>query len=241
MTSKTVTSAEEETTPTSTEETSSYSEALLAYIDSESPTFEDDFSTENKAWGRHSEFNWITEYVEGGRLVLQEQVSYTSGDFATYDKDISGLSFPINGLFNDLDFSLQFDFKFPPFGGYEDFIGIHFRSPYDENYAFDQKIGYAFYIARNRSWTLKKDNNETQLAEGEVSLGGNYNNLHLIVQGEYLAIFVNDELIYEKTDLDADEPGRFTEIVLSGYQDHIKFYFDNVKYWDLEGVEISPP
>ena len=83
---------------------------------------------------------------------------------------------------------------------------------------------------------MKKNNNETLIAEGQVSLDAEYNTLLLIVHDQYLAVFVIDGLVYETNDLEELEvSGKFTEIALYAPQG-ATFKLDNVKYWDLDGA-----
>ena len=209
---------------------------VISYINLQEIKFEDDFSTAKSEWGQTSEFSYLSEYVSNGVLSIADKL--TNPDDSIIDGSSPGISFPINGMFDAADFSLQFDFSFISTVSSEALIGVRFRSPYDPDNAYDQKIGYALDISKDGFWTLKKDNNQTLIAEGEASLDPEYNTLQLIALDQCLGIFLNEELLYETSNLEGLEvSGRFTEIALFAPEGAI-FKLDNVKYWNLEDVEI---
>jgi len=223
-------------------------ETLAAFIRQFAPIVEEDFSEANRdLWGRTSEFSYVDELLSVGVLQLEDKTD-PAGDYAVYDKAGPGHTFPINGLFAATNFSLQFDFSLKGAMFSDDLIGVHFRSPYDSNNAYDQNVGYAFNISRVGYWTLRKDNNTSLISEGQYTAmtSSYYHTLLLIVQDQYLAISINDEVIYETDALEPLEAsGRFTEIAAFGPNDTSgpvsgsTFKFDNIKFWNLDGVEFD--
>jgi tetratricopeptide (TPR) repeat protein len=219
-------------TPTPTEETSAYYEPILTYLDSHSPTFEDDFSAADMVWGRTSEMLPIDNLVYGGKLTAIDHTEQPGGGVPN-DHAVPGLTFPTNGLFRASNFELQFDFSFPSFHPVVK-IGVQFRSPYQQN------TGYEIFFSRSGEWDLTFNDGTTLIANGEwnrFGSAGGYNKLRLIAQDQYLAIFLDGELIYEFNDLES--PGNINQITLMGDDNGGSGEFDNVKFWNLDGVEIS--
>jgi len=210
---------------------------ILANINLEEIAFEDDFSAGKAEWGKTSEFYYLSEHVSNGVLSISDKLTNT--DESIIDGVNPGITFPINGMFDAEDFSLRFDFSFISAVSPQALIGVHLRSPYDPDNAYDQKVGYAFDLSKEGAWKLTKDDKEVLIAEGETSLDPEYNSLQVVALDRYLGILVNDHVIYETGNLgELENAGRFTEIALYAPEGGI-FKLDNIKYWDLAGIEIS--
>ncbi|MGD2028159.1 MAG: hypothetical protein PVI99_10110, partial [Anaerolineales bacterium] len=199
-------------------------ERILAKIESEiQPTFEDDFSQADMVWGGTSEGLAIWSLVEGGELTITdhaEDVDWTS------DHAVPGLTFPSNGLFNSENFLLEFDYSFESnHPGYE--IGIKFRS------TRDLESGYKFYSVPGGGWVLSQGN---MMESGSYAEKSGSNHIRLLVVDQYLAVFLNDELKFDTDDLSSI--GITNRIWFSGEQG-AGAIFDNVKFWNLDGVNFE--
>jgi serine/threonine protein kinase len=206
----------------------SFGETVLEYLDSTAPSFEDDFETADRlVWGYTSEIIPIDEdLVYGSKLTITDHQEQPGGGVPN-DHAVPGLTFPTNGLFQAENFALQFDFSF--FNRVDE-IGIQFRNPYN------QKTGYAMNFSSNGAWNLTQNEGATTISTGQSSLTGWYNALLLIVKDQNLAVYLNDELVHEADNLDFF--GTFNEIFLLGDEHGSEGKFDNVKFWNLNGVDF---
>ena len=204
----------------------SFSDAALAYITQQSPTFEDDFSTaiNEWEWGNTSEhMRIISDYRQGGLLSIADDF----GENAFFNRyDPPGFSFPTNGLLDARDFAFQFDFDFEGLEG----IGARFRSTAAQN------IYYEIIVSPSGSWQLIQEPGEILISDGSGSFSSNFYTLLVIVQNENLAIYLEDELIYETDDLTL--VGVSNRIIAESNSDGAIGKFDNVKFWNLDGVDF---
>jgi len=196
---------------------------VLTYISENPPTFEDDFSAKDMVWGSTSEGLAIFALVEQGVLTITdhaEDVDWTS------DHAIPGLSFPVNKLFNARDFVLEYDFSF--YSGV-DSIGVHLRSTETLN------TGYKIFFSADGTWRLAYYD-DSVISSGKYSFKDGFNTFRLIVQDSHLVFFLNNELIHEADDLLLS--GTTNRIILAGNHGS-QARFDNIKFWNLDGVEIT--
>jgi hypothetical protein len=173
-------------------------------------------------WGGTSEGLAIFNLVDGGELTITD---HSEGDMSL-DHGVPGLTFPVNGLFNAADIALQFDFAFTSVND----IGVIFRSP------TAQETDYKINFSNDGTWTFTRNNGNSSISNGQMSLQGNYNTVLLMVQDQYLAIFLNDNLIYEATNL--AHSGTSNLISVRGNHGS-EGKFDNLKFWNLEGVDVE--
>jgi tetratricopeptide (TPR) repeat protein len=199
-------------------------ETVQSYIEAQPPTFEDDFSAADMVWGGTSEELAIFSLVKNGVLTITDHAAGTGTD---HDDEVSGLTFPENNLLNAEDFALKFDFKFETDNPVDE-IGVQFRSTPAQN------RDYQINISRTGTWNIVQ-NGDTSVANGWFSQK-NTSTLLLIVQSTYLAIFVNDTLIYEANDLILTGTSNRISVV-GRHGSHVDF--DNLQFWNLEGVEFS--
>jgi tetratricopeptide (TPR) repeat protein len=192
----------------------SFYEPIQAYIEAETPSFEDDFSVANSVWGSTSDGDVIYGLINDGVLTIS-------------DRDQPGLTFPTYGMMSATDFVLEFDFRFDDLVG----VGVVFGS------SSAQTLDYKINFSSAGKWTLTQTNDATLIAEGLLWLEPKYNTVRLIVQDQNLAIFFDHDLLYETDDLSLT--GTFNGITVTG-SDGAEGKFDNVKFWNLDGVELNP-
>ena len=195
------------------------SKSVLAYFAVQSPTFEDDFSTSDTNWGDTSEGLVISDLVDGGVLTITDHAEIT-GDDTKPDHVVPGMNFPVNGLLDARDFGLQFDFNFET-EQMVNFVGAQFRS-------------HEFNLDHGGIWTLFDISNSEKdhISGGKANLQPQHNTLLIVLYGQNLGIYLNNDLLYSANDMPL--AGKANRIVVSGDHDS-RMVFDNFKFWDLDG------
>ncbi|MEA3441364.1 MAG: hypothetical protein U9R58_13890 [Chloroflexota bacterium] len=183
---------------------------VLDYISEQSPTFEDDFSTANPEWGSFD------------NVVADGVLHYVGTD--------EGVNLiPSTGLLDASDFAIAFDFNFAgQFGNPRDKIGLRFRSTGDTYYDFNIEPGMTYWYVN------KVDQGFTRIDSGGVS--GKYGTVLVVAQGDQIAVFLDDQLLTEFQDSDITGIQNFIYIA-AGLERVIDI--DNVRFWNLDGVEIG--
>jgi hypothetical protein len=197
---------------------------VMAYIAQQAPTFEDDFSAPDMGWGSTSEGFLIYSFVEGGTLTIKDHWATWEG--LQPDYHVPGLSFPTNQLFNATDFALKVDFAFEGSAR----VGAQFR------FSLARNTGYEVSLMSNGKWNLTQ-NGDTIIASGDDNSIRGYNTLLLVVHGENLAIFLNDRLLCDSNELTLS--GTTNKITVEGNYESAGGKFDNIKFWNLDGVEFK--
>jgi tetratricopeptide (TPR) repeat protein len=220
---ETATVVQKTATPTPTEEPL-FSKPIVDYIESHPPTFEDDFSKADMVWGGTSEglaiFNMV-EDVDGGILVITDHANSPGG----WGLPGPGVHFPINGLFDATEFAFQFDFLNINLNE----IGVKFLS------TDQQSTNYKISFTKGGSWSLTQNNGANVISSGRTSLMPAYNTFLLIVYNQNLAVYLNGSLLYKTRDVYLEGDGNLMTVA----GEHGKEgKFDNVKFWNLEGLEF---
>ncbi|MEA3325757.1 MAG: formylglycine-generating enzyme family protein [Chloroflexota bacterium] len=198
---------------------------ILEYIESQAPTFEDDFSYENQDWGRTSENLRINSQTKDNQLVIIDHLD--GGGYS--DSSKAGVSFSIPHLNLAKDFALAFDFS-----GNEKIESINMR--FGASLTMD--TGYQVAIRPNQ-WELSQLSDGTIIAQGNLSSSPadrSTNYLLLIVKDSYAILYINDEIVFEQSDLVRDRYLKRMEVIAreeGGFA-----CFDNFQVWDLEGDEF---
>jgi tetratricopeptide (TPR) repeat protein len=208
---------------------SGFSDKALSYLKTAAPAFKDDFSTDAHSWewGNTSEgMRVISDYRdrERGLLSITDDVG-EDPVFGNYRPP--GFSFPTNGLIDARDFAFQFDFRFGGLDG----IGARFRSTQAQN------IYYEIMVDSSGSWQLIEEPGEILISEGSEQYSSDFYTLLIIAQNENLAIYLEDELIFETDEMAL--VGSSIRIIATGSSHGAIGEFDNVKLWNLEGVNFS--
>ena len=207
-------------TPTSipTAEPQSFTRSILEHIETQPPTFEDDFSAADMVWGGNSGGYAIYAMVKDGVLIMHDR-----GSREDSIPDVPGEIFPTNGLLNASNFALQFDFVFETQKPV-DSVAVQFRS-------------YELLFNHSGEWTLYKNNgsSQTDMDGGREYLKPSKNTLLIIAHNENLAVYLNGALFYTANDITLD--GRENTITVTG-EYFSEMDFDNVKFWNLDGVEL---
>jgi hypothetical protein len=215
-----------------TGEPQSFAKPILDYIETQPPTFEDDFSQADMVWGGTSEGLAIFQFVEdedGGVLQISDSARTGDGRMPP-DAYKPGVSFPVNGLLDAAAFALQFDFSIQDL----DEIGVTFLS------ADQQSTNYKLSIMRSLSWNLTQNNGANVISSGRTTLVPAYNTLLLIVHNQNLVVYLNDNLLYEDHDLVLW--GDKNMMTAAGEQDQRDSgRIDNVKFWNLDSVDFNNP
>jgi hypothetical protein len=228
-------------TPTITptpEPPAAFYEPIRAYIESQSPTFEDDFEVKNDLWGTTSEDIAISTLIDRGELNIFDNVELNEDNSSTNDRNGLGVTFPVNGLLSAKDFAIKFDFHMEYAGGSEADFGVVFRSkPFTHSSAGNS--GYTIKFFSIGSWELIQNEDETLLATGsfgqkDMQFSGR---VLLIVREQNLAVYMNEILLYDDSVLSVPETSITNGFTVEGTA--VKFRF--VEFWNLNGVEFSTP
>ena len=193
------------------------SETIMTYISQQPPTFDDEFSTPNIAWGNTSNDLEIASLVENGTFTIPDQSE-------------SGISFPINELLNASNFVLEVEFDLPMMvSGESNKVAVQFR-------AYEMLLD-----SYNGTWIFYRNQGERSPIDWEADAfapKSEKNLILLICYENYFVAYMNGELLYENN-----------EIILSGLENRIVVYgdnfdhsfvkFDKIRFWNLDGVNIS--
>jgi tetratricopeptide (TPR) repeat protein len=221
-------------TPTPTTKTSAFYEPILTYIETDPPTFEDNFSYRKAGWGNTSDNLAIISYITNNALhIIDRQEEWYIKDGWPPDAGVPGIAFPTNGLFDAADFALKFQYSFEDW----DTINLQFRS------ASTRDSGYRFilYSKSKKSWELQNSDSGSVISSGAHSQDSG--TLLLIAKGDKVAIFINSVLVYEGDGFESLR--KSNRIIGFGYSDFnnngdIEAKFDNFYFWNLEGVDFNP-
>lgn len=196
------------------------SASVLAYFAGQSPTFDDDFSILDKAWGDTSEGLAIFSLVDRDVLTITDHGEKTGTGGTKSDAAVPGTTFPINGLLDAGDFALQFDLNFETETP-ADSIALQFRSN-------------EFSMDRNGAWTLFEISGaeKDRLRGNHATLQTQKNTLLIVLYGKNLGIYINNTLIFSANDIPTGN--QVNRIIVSG-EDGSSVDFDNFKFWNLDG------
>jgi tetratricopeptide (TPR) repeat protein len=225
-------------TPTSTptsEPSAAFYEPIQAYIESEPPTFVDDFETTNNLWGTTSEDIAISTLIDNGELNIFDNVELSEDNSSTNDFNGLGVTFPTNGLLSAKDFAIKFDFHMPHTGS-EEYFGVVFRSKPFTHSSVDNS-GYTIKFFSTGSWELIQNEDETLIATGSFGqkVGQFSGRVLLIVREQNLAVYMNEILLYDDSVLSVPETSINNGFSVEGTA--VKFRF--VEFWNLDGLEFS--
>ncbi len=211
-----------------------FSEAALAlaYLDENIPTFEDDFSDPKSEWGSFNNAYGLTNVETQG--ALQSIDAMVADGVLHYRGPEAGVVGIGERIFAGVDFALSFDFEFtsplsPDLGNLRDYIGVSLRETDGSKLQFTLAPG-------ETSWYLNREyQGFQQVQDGGVAAKAG--TVLIVAYGEQFAIFLDDELLtlYE----DADLPTGETNQILIGAGLETRLDFDNVKFWNLDGVELD--
>ena len=225
-------------TPTITptpETVAAFYEPIQAYIESQPPTFADDFETKNDLWGTTSEDIAISTLIDSGELNIFDNVELSEYNSSTNDLSGLGVTFPVNDLLSAKDFAIKFDLQMPHVGS-EEYIGVVFRSrPFTHSSA--DNSGYTIKFFSTGKWELIQNEDETLIATGSFGqkVGQFSGRVLLIVREQNLAVYMNEILLYDDSVLSVPETSITNGFTVEGTA--VKFRF--VEFWNLDGLEFS--
>lgn len=102
-------------------------------------------------------------------------------------------------------------------------------------YFKDLDTGYVFEIREENTWAVIENHSAATIAVGDCSLASGYNTLLVVRLDQYMAVFLNGELLCELHDLEF--PGNRNAITVRG-QNNSSGKFDVVDFWNLDGVDF---
>ena len=150
----------------------------------------------------------------------------------------AGGPFPANGLFNASDFILQYDVKFDYPDMYLQGITFHKSSPPGEfSPYYDYLIQWR--TSGNTGWSLlyyDKPLSGESLGYSDIGNLKGFITLKFISRQNNFLVFLDDRLLTELEDLKT-QVGSENMIY---YEGEAAMILDNVKFWNLDGVDIAP-
>jgi hypothetical protein len=195
---------------------------IFEYIGGKSPTFEDDFSTSKSEWGVTSVGTSITSLRQDETLLVTNPGS--------------DVAFPVNGLFKATNFVMSFDF-FPNKEESTGVLEVAFRASQNLDIYYKFKFSFSDLGLRDAWLFSQNDGTMTRTTDnGGVSLMNDYNQILFILHEEMLGVYVNEELVFEKTDLERWSDENF---MIYPAREGGSVSFDNFAFWDLDEVEFD--
>lgn len=210
----------------------------LSYISETAPDFEDDFSTVKDEWGLNvfgvSQVN-STEYVSNGSF--NADIYMTNGEHKCVKLgDLEGAT-PLKAN----QFVLTFDINFSE-NSKEAYFTIRFRSS-GGNSGYHLMIQPGEGVSSAANWRLffagiEEDSDEYSIMDGETDLFFlDGNTIQLIVGQTDGAVLINQQPLTYFPNL--EEGGSLNQIEICT-TDTVEVNINNVQFWDLDEVEISP-
>jgi len=211
-----------------------FASPYLAYISETAPDFEDDFSTVKEEWqlnvkGVPQENS--SEFVSQGSFVAN--VTSTAGEHTCVSLGSVWGKTPLSAN----QFVLAFDFKFME-GTANGNLTIQFRvSGMDSGYNFllnaDTGSGDEAHFG-----VLVEGTSEIPVSgEAGEYLPDDDNRIQLIVGPSEAAVYLNQQPLTYLPEI--EESGSLTQIEICTF-DKVSAKIDNVQFWNLDEVEISP-
>jgi hypothetical protein len=195
-------------------------EIIKDYINSQTPTFEDDFSSIKSSWDYDSDGEGVLSFIGDGVLTVNKNY----GDETK--------TFPLNNLISAYDFALEYDFEtLSDFLAPVDF-GVRFR------FNKEQSTYYEFYSAdrRHSASLLRIDESGTRTSLASSYAGivsGNSYHVLIIAVGKHIEIYLNYDLL-----IAVEDDALSGEKNLFWFGSNGSVIMDNVKFWNLDGVDF---
>ncbi len=217
------------TAPSLTLQAPAFYEPILEYVESQPPTFEDDFSTAKQEWGT----TWGPS-LEGWKWQLIAELHRKEYSLAAHDS----FNLPNDNVLVAENFVISVDWAFTA-------LEFVFRSSADENnyykllcdhdgicnlfqndesMAMQVETGYFDPIPGSTDYNFSTDSEWAAIPA---------NHFQFVVYNQDLAIFVNGELIMEFDQLTSFGNRWFFHAVNNWEK------MDNFKIWDLSGVDFT--
>lgn len=212
-------------TPTATLETSRFYEPIMEYIDLQWPWFLDDFSTyKENPWGYPGKYD---PEVNPEDQIISDGALRLSGLITT-------LRFPEGSStsMRSVDFAVEYDLAFKqPVAPSDSYAGYQFRTTDDGSY-----YEFRFYPGDERWEAIKRHDRFSVIQEGQLKKDAF--TLRIIAYGDWFAVIIDGELL--TTFEDAEIKGKKSYFTLLADHD-TQMIIDNLKYWNLDGVEFPTP
>jgi hypothetical protein len=200
-------------------------EPVLTYIESQSPTFEDDFSSSKQEWGSTSEGVPIIEMIKEQALSIRKN-------------NDTNMTFPTNGLFDAANFVIQFDLSF---GSQTSITNLAFQfrtsTSQDAHYQINFSDMDVFELTNAWQFLETQENKSKMTAGGLTNMADGFKRVLIIVKEGHLAIFIKNTLLLERENIGLTGRENFFEISEEPSDGDI--WVDNVKFWNLDEVNFN--
>ncbi len=196
---------------------------ILAYIAGASPDFEDDFSNPNDGWDPLSEDIQTADLIGDGVLQLSLEAGTQTEKIGLYSPNMKASSF-----------GLEFDFYLEGSTGGVSSIIVGFPSTGDGS----ETNCDVFINLESQTWSIGLSDLSTGTS-GIIneSLQGRWGHLQVIYYGGQVTAFLDGEpLGHVEHIAKSDEQIWIIATTISG---QAQVWLDNVKFWNLDGVDFS--
>ncbi|MBS3750821.1 MAG: hypothetical protein KGY39_04855 [Anaerolineales bacterium] len=221
-------------TPTSTVEVMEAPQAIhaaLDYIQETDPTFEDDFSTPKAVWGSFENAYGVVPGADWYRQPISEVVydGVLHVEGAPSENDVARTKFGTFNKFQSSNFVFEYEYKIENQLEYGEAVhGFVIRD--DGNLGINLQVDIDGDMAR-----ISGDPDRWHHIKDPAGIAGqNKGTLRVIAYGEDIAFYFDNKLIISCKDQDYDGNENF--IFVSG--EEYRLLIDNVKFWNLDGVEF---
>jgi serine/threonine protein kinase len=212
------------------EETPAFYDPILTYIDAETPSFEEDFSTPKTYWIEHSP----NKLDDNERLedVITDGVIRLEGNAA--ENEFLDYGFNFEGIYGD-NFVLQFDFT-----PYSKLWGTAVQFHTDDKLTGDTYI-FRLVVDEDKSdWQLERHTQagrDYSLQEGEITphIIDETHTLQLIAYNDQYGVLLNDVLLasFDGVQFSAEDVG-----IGAHSGERLLVDLDNIKSWNLDGIDL---
>lgn len=208
------------------EVTMAFYEPIITYIEAQSPTFEDDFSSSKQEWGNTSEGIPISEMNKEQALSIRKN-------------NDANMTFPTNGLFDATNFVIQFDLSFSPQTSITN-LAFQFRTSTSQDTHYQIKFSDMDVVDMTNKWQFleTQENKSKMMAGGLTNMADGFKRISIVANEGHLAIFVNNILLLERENISLTGRENFFDISEEPSDGDI--WVDNVKFWNLDGVDFNP-
>ncbi len=210
---------------------------VLTYIEGHDPTFEDDFSTPKPEWGSFENGYGLNPENENYYQSIYNMVSDGTLHIGGIGTHTGGIFFPENDTFRANNFALEFRFEFSiPDGQIAGDVGLRFRSTEDQETYYEFLYQPHATLIGKDNWYIRKreDNNYVDIDQGSIDFGRKM--ILIIVQGESIAVYVDDMLISSFKDRDVSGDRNFFSMT-GNFGTQLDIY--NVRFWNLDDVDLG--
>ena len=195
---------------------------IQTYLVEHEPTFEDDFSAASQVWNSLAQDPHLANYEIVGQVL---QLELQKGDVEPYAEVFLGMDF-----LKATDFGIEFEYLVVE-------ADSNFRTVIGIDYYEDVKDLYVEIDAISGELQGSKIEHTGQPVT-EAGVSGKWTKMRLVAVDGFFSVYVNDTPVaYYEDDTNA---GLINRIKVFTLGKRVLVDIDNIKFWNLDGVNINP-